>query len=207
MISQSLDGAWTLHGGPGATVPAQPAGLAEAGLSSLPATVPGNVELALVAAGLAPDPGIAPNTWEFVKYETWGWWYERRFDLDAGLAGAWKVDLVLEGLDCIGAVWLNGVPIGDTANALIGHRFDVSRALRPRGNHLLIRVSSGLREARAAGAGAPSELHQTGSFEALRLRKAAHQFGWDIMRRSPSTRSPAPTGRPRCAIRSPAPRP
>lgn len=181
--SQSLDGTWTLHGGPGADVPLHPAELSDARLRALPATVPGNVELALVAAGLAPDPLVAPNTWAFIAYETWGWWYERRFDLDPGLDGTWRIDLVLDGLDCIGSVWLNGVHLGDTANALIAHRLDATRALRPHGNHLLVRVSSGVREVRAADAGAPSELHQVSSFEALRLRKAAHQFGWDIMPR------------------------
>jgi beta-mannosidase len=179
--TQSLDGAWILRGGPGAQVPRAPAGLD--GLATMPARVPGNVELALQAAGRAPDPLIAPNTWDYVRFETWAWWYERVFTCDAQLLAAWRTDLVLDGLDCIGSVWLNGVHIGDTANALIAHRLDATTALRSGENRLCIRVSSGLREARAAGPGPVATTHQTAGFESLRLRKAAHQFGWDIMPR------------------------
>lgn len=177
---QSLDGAWTLRGGPGADVPQRPEGLES--LRALPATVPGNVEIDLHAAGMAPDPLVAPNTWDYVRFETWAWWYERAFDADASLL-AGRCDLVLEGLDCIGSVWLNGVHLGDTANALVAHRLDATAALRPGRNVVQIRVSSGLREARAAGGGPVATTHQTTGFESLRLRKAAHQFGWDIMPR------------------------
>lgn len=177
--SQSLDGAWILRGGPGALVPQTPENLG--GLTAMPATVPGNVELALHAAGLAPDPLIAPNTWDYVRFETWAWWFERTFTCD--LASSWRTELVLDGLDCIGSVWLNGIHLGDTANALIAHRLDATQALRPGENRLCIRVSSGLREARAAGGGPVATTHQTTGYESLRLRKAAHQFGWDIMPR------------------------
>lgn len=180
-MHQSLDGAWTLRGGPGATVPTRPEDLS--GLTRLSAIVPGNVELALHAAGLAPDPLVAPNTWAYVRFETWAWWYERTFTCSAEMLAAWKVELVLDGLDCLGSVWLNGVHLGDTANALIVHRLDATTALRSGENHLCVRVSSGLREARAAGLGPIATTHQTTGFESLRLRKAAHQFGWDIMPR------------------------
>lgn len=183
LTSLSLDGAWTLHGGPGDTVPAQPDALAGAGLRSFAVAVPGNVEQALEAAGLAPDPLVAPGTWDYVRFETWAWWYERSFDCPAGLAAGGRAELVLDGLDCLGSVWLNGVHLGDTANALVGHRLAAARALRPGANRLLIRVSSGLREARAAADAPVGAIHLTSGFESLRLRKAAHQFGWDIMPR------------------------
>jgi beta-mannosidase len=179
--SQSLDGAWTLHGGPGTGIPARPDDLSA--LTAMPATVPGNVELALQAAGLAGDPLVAPGTWDYIRFETWAWWYERSFDCDLALLAAWRTELVLDGLDCIGSVWLNGVHLGDTANALIAHRLDATAALRPGANRLCIRVSSGIREAREAGGGPVATTHQTTGFESLRLRKAAHQFGWDIMPR------------------------
>lgn len=182
-LSFSLTGAWTLHGGPGAQVPQRPEGIPLAKLTTMPATVPGNVELALQAAGLAPDPLIAPNTWDYVRFETWAWWYVREFTLPPEFITAGASVLVLEGLDCIGAVWLNGVEIGATANALIEHRLPVGAALRPGINRVAIRVSSGVREARAAGMGPVATTHQTCNYEALRLRKAAHQFGWDIMPR------------------------
>lgn len=179
--AQSLDGAWILRGGPGAEVPLRPQGLDA--LPAIPATVPGNVELDLHAAGLAPDPLVAPNTWDYVRFETWAWWYERAFDADPALLAAGRCELVLEGLDCIGAAWLNGVHLGDTANALIAHHLDATAALRPGRNLLRIRVGSGLREARAAGGGPVATTHQATGFESLRLRKAAHQSGWDIMPR------------------------
>jgi beta-mannosidase len=163
-------------------VPQRPEGIALVKLMTMPATVPGNVELALQAAGLAPDPLIAPNTWDYVRFETWGWWYEREFTLDPALA-AGEVTLVLEGLDCLGAVWLNGVHLGDTANALIEHRLRTAGALRPGVNRLAIRVSSGMREVRAGDLGPVGATHQGSGVESLRLRKAPHQFGWDIMPR------------------------
>ena len=182
-VAQSLSGVWTLHGGPGVGCPQRPEQIPGAKLTAMPAQVPGNVELALHAAGLAPDPLIAPNTWSYVRFETWGWWYEKEFTLDAALADAWRVALVIEGLDCLGAVWLNGVHLGDTANALITHRLPTAGALRPGLNRLQIRVSSGMREVRAAGLGSVADTHQGSCVEGLYLRKAPHQFGWDIMPR------------------------
>ncbi len=181
METQTLDGPWILRGGPGSTVPLRPDEIEN--LPAWPACVPGNVELALHEAGLATDPLVAPGTWDYVRFEQWAWWYERIFDCNPSLLQAWRCHLVLEGLDCLGSVWLNGVHLGDTANALVAHRLDATTALRPGANRLCIRVSSGMREAREAGGGPVGTTHQPSGYESLRLRKAAHQFGWDIMPR------------------------
>jgi beta-mannosidase len=183
-----LDGDWQLTYFPeGEYRPAGPADLAQLGAPCVPATVPGNVELDLQAAGVLPEPFYADNIRRLRPYEFYEWWYTRDFDVPAALpAGATGWDLVFAGLDTLATVWVNGVEVGRSADMLIEQRFDVTAALRPgQTNQIAVRLASALNYAAGFHYDAAG-MSWEGREETLYVRKPAHAYGWDIMPRAVS---------------------
>jgi beta-mannosidase len=184
MKTVSLDGAWTLSYGPQTPdAPLDPDQLAAAHLPCVDAQVPGNVELDLMHAGILPPLHVGNNIYLLREYEGFRWWYRRSFATPQ-LAANERADLVFEGLDCLGTVFLNGRCVGEARNMLIAHRFDVTEALRPAGeeNDLLVRIDSAVLAGRAH---CPEAVEGAfvGNWESLAIRKAPHMYGWDIMPR------------------------
>ncbi len=180
----SLDGAWTLRYGPQTNdAPADPAGLASSTFQTVPATVPGNVELDLIAAGRLPELHIGNNIELAREFETYRWFYQRSFITPEHTA-ADRVELVFGGIDCIATVFVNGQRAGAAQNMLIPHRFDVTALLRPAGqeNELVVRIDSAVLEGRTYHP-TPLEASLAANWESLHIRKAAHMYGWDIMPR------------------------
>ncbi len=185
-VRTNLNGIWTLQYGPeGEGAPTHPGELGASSLRTVPATVPGNVELDLLAA----DTGelTAPlergnNVYGALALEGHCWWYTRAFD-GCSVPEGWTAELVFEGLDCLATVWLNGAEIGLADNALIPHRFDVTHRLRAgAGNELAVRLASAVRAGRARTP-APCEWAGETNWESLALRKPPHAYGWDILPR------------------------
>ena len=145
----SLDGKWKLFYFPqGKYQIAHPDQLRTQGLTSIEASVPGNVELDLSAKGELPaDLFFADNLAKLKPYELYEWWYQREFPTPAGVAGR-RVELRFRGVDCLATYWLNGKELGETADALIEQRFDVTGKLNPAGpNILTVRLRSPIIEA------------------------------------------------------------
>lgn len=184
MTTLSLDGDWTLRhfveGKHGELTPQGLDGLDEA---TIPARVPGNVQLDLARAGLLPEPFFAQNMRLLRPLERHEWWYERVFQAPEGAAGM-RWALVFEGLDTLATVWLNGVKLGEADNMLIEQRFEATGAIRPGAeNRLVVRLGSVVNKARtyeydAAATGAERR------DESLFIRKPPHTWGWDIMPRA-----------------------
>jgi beta-mannosidase len=175
----SLDGPWQLtyflEGSLDVKAPEQ---LAECGAPTVMATVPGDAQLDLVRAGVLPDPFVGPNIRELRPYEFYEWWYTRGFELapDFPAQGA---ELVCQGLDCVATVWVNGREVGRGANMLVEHVFPLGEALRPGANQIAVRLGSPLNEARRHPY-EPLQMSWERRDEAVRVRKAAQQYGWDI---------------------------
>ena len=150
----SLDGDWQLAFAPeGRFRIEHPDELDAAGMETVPARVPGNVELDLVRAGRLPDPFYADHIHQLRPFEFYEWWYTREIDLgletDAIAAAGSGWDLVFAGLDTLATVWVNGVEVGQADNALIEHRFDVTDALQPGAvNRIAVRLRSAVNAAR-----------------------------------------------------------
>jgi len=183
MDSISLNGAWQLTFGPQSdTGPSAPGDLPATGWPAIPATVPGNVELDLLAADIIKEPSRANNIYALRAFETYEWWYSRRFPTPQ-LRPDQRCELVFEGLDCFGTVWLNGFALGRTDNMLIAHRFDLTARLRPHGdNELVVRIASAVLEGYRHQP-APGEYAFGTNWECLSVRKAPHMYGWDILPR------------------------
>ena len=185
MASLTLNGAWQLTFGPqgesGARGPDESPRPA-ADWPTIPATVPGNVELDLLAARLIQEPSRGHHIYDLRPYEAYEWWYSRRFSSPQLNAGQ-RAELVFEGLDCYGTVWLNGKLLGHTDNMLIAHRFDATEHLRAgEENELTVRIASAVLEGRRFQS-VPGEFAFGTNWESLHTRKAPHGYGWDILPR------------------------
>ncbi len=147
-----------------------------AGISRVPATVPGCVHTDLLAAGLVEDPYLDDNENRLTWIGRSGWDYETVFVWHAD--GHDRTDLVCEGLDTVATVELNGVRVASTANQHRSYRFPVRELLREGENTLRVRFASPVAyaEARRAELG-----DRPGSYEAPYqfIRKMACNFGWD----------------------------
>jgi len=183
MAELDLNGSWQLTFGlQEDDAPRLPEELAACPWPTIPASVPGNVELDLVRAGIIEDPSVGNRIYRLREFETYRWWYRREFTAPVPTAGE-RVELVFEGLDCLGTVWLNGREVGRTDNMLIAHRFDVTEQLRPgRGNELAVRIDSPILAARQRTVEL-SEFAFNVNWEAQAIRKAPHMYGWDILPR------------------------
>lgn len=103
----------------------------------LPARVPGIVQWDLIGHGVLPDPFYRDNEKRIQWVEDRHWLYRLAFDLPPRAAGARTARLVFDGLDTFCTLYLNGAPLGETANMFIPHHFDVTGKLQAQGNELL----------------------------------------------------------------------
>ncbi|MBO9607523.1 MAG: hypothetical protein J7639_16295 [Paenibacillaceae bacterium] len=180
----SLDGQWQLTYFPQNQFKIEnPHELRASGAPRITATVPGNVELDLMEAGVLPDLYHGSNIRQLRDWERHEWWYETSFETPAASAGK-RTELVFGGADCFATYWLNGERIGESDNMLIAHTFDVTGKLRADGpNALVVRLRSPLLEALQYEY-EPSMLALWTNWESLWVRKAPHGYGWDIMPRA-----------------------
>ena len=177
----SLDGNWTLsYGVQRPEGPRTPADLKKAGWASVAAHVPGNVEIDLMKAGKLPDLSVGNNIYLLREWEQYQWWYQRKFTTPKRIDKA-RIELVFEGIDCLGTVFLNGQSLGETHNMFIAHRFDVTDLLRKEGkeNELVVRLDSAVLAGRQHQP-AVVEGAFLGNWESLSIRKAPSMYGWDI---------------------------
>ncbi|MCQ2144053.1 MAG: glycoside hydrolase family 2, partial [Bacteroidales bacterium] len=183
MSAGNLDGKWTLDYWPqGRVAVTGPEEMEGVEYSTVEATVPGNVELDLVAAGLLPEPEIGGNYELLRPYEGYQWRYSRNFTTpESGEEDS--VILKFEGLDTFAEIYINGEHVGSAANMLIEHSFDVTDFLSPAGgdNTLEVYLRSSVIEGRKQLPPAFSNNWQRP--ETVFMRRAPHTYGWDIMPR------------------------
>jgi beta-mannosidase len=183
--SLSLNGQWTLRFYPeqGGELPNTPEELNALGLNPINATVPGNVELDLIAAGIAEDPYFGLNSLAYRKYEFYSWWFERDFTVPAGYEGK-DIILRFDGLDTFARVFINGQAAGGSDNMLIPHEFDVTALCKPGETvSVAVHISSAVNKARAEYYPAGVRTWEALTDEYAAVRKPAHSFGWDISAR------------------------
>lgn len=174
----TLDGQWLMtdypHGQGEAARPFEPTASTEGWLTT---AVPGDIHPTLVENGRLPaDLFMGTNVEQCRWTGEREWWFRRDFDVPADFARA-RCELVFEGIDLFGTIWLNGRHVGDTRNSHRAHRFDVTDTLRPgRRNTLVVRVGATLRILEAN----PYQKYFA-CFNTPRIfaRKAQCQFSWD----------------------------
>lgn len=158
-----LSGLWTLSD--------------ESGAHSIPFMLPGDAISALHAAGVIPDPYWGRNEYDVRWVAARDWVAVRRFMHDGSPA-----DLVVDGLDTVAEITLNGQPVLSAANAFRRFRADAA-GLRAGENEIRILFRSSLRAADALQAALPFRVPcldgncpiPNGNM----LRKVQCDFGWD----------------------------
>ena len=144
---------------------------------SVAARVPGEVNTALVEAGLLPDPTVGTNVFAHLPVEQYEWKYERTFPgVDPEPGGS--QELWFGGVDTRAEYFLNGERLGSSENQFVPVAFDVTGRLK-KTNTLVVRIRSVL------GCGDLGVLgrNRIGGTDGEYVRKAQHSFGWDIMPR------------------------
>lgn len=158
-------------------------------IESVSASVPGNVELDLSKAGILPnDLFKGMNILEAERFETYDWWYEKKFTAPNFPKTDEKAVLHFGAVDCYADYFLNGEKIGESDNMFISHDFDVTdKLLFGKENTLYVHIKSATVSAAKFNI-EPNLLayswHTT--MPSAYARKAQHSYGWDIMPRAVS---------------------
>ncbi len=159
---------------------------------TIPATVPGNVEIDLMKAGLIKDPRIGSNVYDLRPYEAYQWCYSRHFFAPPMHEGETCL-LHFGGIDCFAEIWLNGKHVGSAHNMMIDYDFDITEQMRQGDNLLQVILRSSVIEGQkymlgtlSIGAAEPESYFSKKAPEALFVRKACSGYGWDIMPRTVS---------------------
>jgi beta-mannosidase len=144
----------------------------------LPATVPGDVHLDLLANKKIEDPFFRDNESKLQWIEKESWEYRLNFDVDQALLARTNVDLVFDGLDGPSTVWLNGVEVLKGINSFRIWRVPAKGHLHAGKNTLLVVFASPIKAAEELGAQDPW-LPKTKTEPKTFLRKPAYEYGWD----------------------------
>lgn len=144
----------------------------------LPATVPGDVHLDLLANKKIPDPFYRDNEAKLQWIENASWEYQLRFNVTPELLARSNVDLVFDGLDAAAQVFVNDAPVLDADNMFRIWRVPVRAHLHVGQNLLRIVFPSPIQAAERVAAGDPFRL-QSKTADKTYIRKAAYEYGWD----------------------------
>jgi len=150
---------------------------------SIPAQVPGVVQLDLLREGTIKDPYFRTNELESRWTSLCDWEYSRTFAVSKKMLDAENVALVCKGIDTIARVFINDIEVGITRNMFREYVFDVTSTLREGENRIAVFLTSPVDYAKQQSEKAPypipcgravhDEPHR--NF----IRKCGAHFGWD----------------------------
>ena len=140
--------------------------------------VPGDVRMALIHDGVISEPLEDENTLACRFLETKEFWYRRLFSWNA-LSGPAKSILTFNGLDCTADIWLNDLYLGRHNNAFVEAQFDVSAILKNGENTLVVRIDSGVAEAKTHPLDDMGKMWNNDQPYRVLMRKPQFVYGWD----------------------------
>ena len=147
---------------------------------SIPMNIPGNFEEPLLEAGLIRDPYYSDNAYDLRKFEFTDFTLVRKFEISVRQGE--RKRLILDGIDGIAEVFLNGRKTGVCRNSFIAHAFELDE-LADGENELKIIFRSSVEELKKQ----PLRVDNFSSYrfnaEAAAFRRPAHIWGWDIFPR------------------------
>jgi beta-mannosidase len=144
----------------------------------LPATVPGDVHLDLLANKKITDPFFRDNEAKLQWIEKESWEYRVNFDATPALLARSNVDLVFDGLDATAQVYVNGVQVLSADNMFRIWRVPVKDHLHAGRNLLRVIFPSPIEAAGEVAARDPWQ-PRTKTADKTYVRKAAYEYGWD----------------------------
>ncbi len=144
-----------------------------------PVSVPGEVHVALMAAGRIPDPFVGENE-HLVKWVAEkDWEFEGIFTPPAELLDSDRIYLHFDGLDTLAQVFLNDQFVGEGRNAFRTYDWRVKEILKSGENRLRMVFNSPVAQVeklhKTQPLASPGQSIPGGPY----LRKAPCQWGWD----------------------------
>jgi beta-mannosidase len=144
----------------------------------LPATVPGDVHLDLLANKKIGDPFYRDNEPKLQWIENASWEYRLSFEVTAAMLARSNLELVFNGLDAAAQVYVNGAKILVTDNMFRIWRVPVKGHLHAGKNLLYVVFPSPIKAAEEVAARDPWQA-KTKTEAKTYIRKAAYEYGWD----------------------------
>ena len=144
----------------------------------MPATVPGDVHLDLLANKKIPDPFYRDNESKLQWIQDESWEYRLSFDVAPSVMSRANVDLVFDGLDAVAQVYLNDAQVLSADNMFRIWRVHAKANLHAGRNQLRVVFPSPIKAA-AAVAALDSWQPKTKVASKTYTRKAAYEYGWD----------------------------
>jgi beta-mannosidase len=144
----------------------------------LPATVPGDVHLDLLANKKIPDPFYRDNEAKLQWIEQASWEYRLSFTVSAAALARANVDLVFDGLDAAATVYLNGAQVLAADNSFRAWRVPAKSHLHVGKNLLRVVFPSPITAAAEVAARDPWQ-PRTKTAAKTYIRKPAYEYGWD----------------------------
>ena len=149
---------------------------------SCPATVPGDVHSALLAAGIIPDSYFGRNELENLWVGKRDWTFRRRFRLTRDDMAHRRLTLRLEDVDVFATIFVNGEELGRTDNRFRRWDFDATRLLREGENEIVgtFRSAWNVSDAMAASLPRPySNANDSRTRHLNLVRTVQCHGGWD----------------------------
>jgi len=144
----------------------------------LPATVPGDVHLDLLANKKIPDPYYRDNEAKLQWIQNESWEYRLSFDVTPAMMARSNVDLVFDGLDAAAIVYLNDTQVLAAFNMFRVWRVPVKGNLHAGKNSLRVVFPSPIKAAEEIAKGDHWQ-PRTKTAPKTYMRKAAYEYGWD----------------------------
>jgi len=144
----------------------------------LPAAVPGDVHLDLLANKKIPDPFYRDNESKLQWIDQEAWEYRTTFEVTPALLARANVDLVFDGLDAASQVYLNGVQVLTADNMFRIWRVPAKAHLHAGKNLLRVLFPSPIEAAQQAASSDAFRLRSKVEDKTY-IRKAAYEYGWD----------------------------
>lgn len=141
------------------------------------ATVPGCVQMDLMALGQLPDPFYRMDEHYCHELENKEWVYKRTFEFEGFDYD--EARLVFEGIDTLADVYLNSVYLGRAEDMFIPYSYDVSDILMKGENIIEVRFESATKAIKAMERNSPVRFASSCDSARPYIRKAQYEFGWD----------------------------
>ncbi len=107
---------------------------------SMVTNVPGDIHPTLVKYGIIPDPYFGTNIEKCKWTNDREWWFVKIFYIKK--LEKQNINLVFDGIDTYGTVFLNNKKVGITQNMFLQYKFDVKNIIRPGWNNLVVKVGA-----------------------------------------------------------------
>jgi beta-mannosidase len=146
---------------------------------AFPARVPGCVHSDLIRAGVIGHPNIGCHEADSQWIGRTDWRYQCRFDVDRETLTHDRVDLVIDGMDTVATLEVNGQRIGTAMNMHHAHRFNITPFARAGDNMLMITLRGPVAYAREQERLLGSRPVNGDWTPYCYIRKMASNFQWD----------------------------